>query len=466
MSFIRDLRSAPPVGRAVALTAAALGITYGYDISNIAAVLLFLEKDFGLGTTGQATMATAVVVGQIVGAISGGPLANAIGRKKTMLIVAAGYVVFSVAGAFAPTAGVLLFLRALLGVSIGLSITVVPVFIAESSPNRIRGGLLTAYQVTTVLGIIVGYLVGWGLSFLESWRWMLGAAAVPATIVFVALLKISETPQWLVMRGRVAEARAVLLTINAPKEAEEELRSISESVNQNGGGNDLKRLGEMFRRPISRATVFAIALGFFIQITGINATIYYAPRIFEQMGFHGTAQQLLLPAVVQTFGLAAVLVSMVVIDSFGRRRVLLSGIGTMILADLLLVLVYLMGADSSTLFLVVGFIGVVLFTMGFTGGFGAIVWVYAGELFPTRYRALGASLVLTADLVANAIVAQLFPPLLEGVGGAGVFSIFGVLAAVAFVTVFRYAPETKGRKLEDIQSYWENGAKWEDKVKA
>ncbi|MBI9000703.1 sugar porter family MFS transporter [Corynebacterium sp. CCM 9185] len=466
MSFIRDLKSAPPVGRAIALTAAALGITYGYDISNIAAALLYLEKDFGLDTTGQATMATAVVVGQIFGAIAGGPMANAIGRKKTMLIVAGGYVIFSVASAFAPTAGLLVFLRALLGVTIGLSITVVPVFIAESSPNRIRGGLLTSYQVTTVLGIIVGYLVGWGLSFFESWRWMLGAAAIPAAIVFVALLKISETPQWLVMRGRTAEARAVLLNINSPKEAEEEFTSISQSVNQNRGGNDLKRLGEMFRGPISRATIFAIALGFFIQITGINATIYYAPRIFEQMGFHGTAQQLLLPAVVQTFGLAAVLVSMVVIDSFGRRKVLLSGIATMILADILLILVYRMGSESSTAFLVLGFIGIVLFTMGFTGGFGAIVWVYAGELFPTRYRALGASLVLTADLIANAIVAQLFPPLLEAVGGAGVFAIFGVFAGIAFVTVFRYAPETKGRKLEDIQSYWENGATWSGPVKA
>lgn len=217
----------------------------------------------------------------------------------------------------------------------------------------------------------------------------------------------------------------------------------------------------MFRGYLLRATIFIIALGILIQVTGINATIYYAPKIFAHMGFDGTTPQLLLPALVQVFSLIAVIISMVVIDSYGRRRVLLGGIGTMIVANLLLIVVYSVGDEQATGLEILGFIGIVLFTMGFTGGFGAIVWVFAGELFPTRYRAVGSSILLTADLIANAVVAQIFPSMLDSIGGVGVFSVFGIFAILAFAMVFRWAPETKERRLDEIQKYWENGARWE-----
>ncbi len=362
-----------------------------------------------------------------------------------MLFVAGGYVLFAVLSGFAPDPALLIVLRTLLGFTIGLSITVVPVFIAESSPNTIRGGLLASYQVATVIGIIFGYVIGWGLSCIESWRWMLGAAAIPAAIVFLALLRIPETPQWLMMTGKDHEAKQVLTQITRPEEYESELSALRISLEESRGNNSIEYLKEMFSGYLARATIFVIALGFFIQITGINATIYYAPKIFEQMGFEGNTQQLLLPAIVQVFSLVAVIISMMVIDSYGRRKVLLSGIGVMIVANILLILVYSLGGGEANGLEILGFIGIVLFTMGYTGGFGAMVWVFAGELFPTRYRALGSSILLTADLVANAIVAQLFPPLLESIGGAGVFAVFGVLALLAFVVVFRWAPETKER---------------------
>lgn len=464
MSFLRNLQAAPRAGRIVALTAAALGLTYGYDISNIAAALLYLEQDFGLDANWQALMATSVVIGQIVGAIFGGGLANAIGRKKTMIIVAIGYIIFALLSALAPGPMLVVLSRIALGVVIGLSITVVPVFIAESSPNTIRGGLLTSYQVTTVIGIIFGYIIGWALSYLESWRLMLGAAAIPAAVVLLGLFAISETPQWLAMKGRDEQARATIAKISGPDQVDAEWEDIQESLRHTHGESSLTLLREMLTGYLARATWFAIAIGFFIQITGINATIYYAPRIFEQMGFAGTSQQLLLPAVVQFFSLLAVIVSMVIIDSFGRRKVLLTGISVMLLADAILIAVYAFGENSGAAFEIFGMLGILLFTMGYTGGFGAIVWVFAGELFPTRYRAVGSSLVLTADLVANAIVAQAFPPLLEAIGGAGVFTVFAVLALAAMVVVYKFAPETKGRRLDEIQQFWENGGRWEGRA--
>ncbi|MEL7583229.1 sugar porter family MFS transporter [Brevibacterium casei] len=457
VAFLTDLRQAPRLVTIVAFAAVALGITYGYDISNIAGALLFIEGDLGLNTAELGGLATAVVIGQIVGAIIGGPLSNAIGRKKSMFLIAGGYIVFSIISGIAPGYLSLLIARLFLGVAIGIALAVVPVFIAESSPTKVRGGLLVAYQVTTVIGIIAGYLVCWGLALIESWRLMLGLAAVPAAIVLILLFRVRETPHWLMLKGRDAEAAAALREFDPDRDVDRDLGLIRDELNQESG-----RLVDMFRGHLLRATLFVIGLGFFIQITGINATIYYAPSIFESMGFSGYGALLGLPAVVQTFALIAVIVSMFIVDRLGRRPVLLTGIGIMIVSTLVLVLVFSLGgeAGSTTGGTVFGVIGIIAFTMGYTFGFGSLVWVYAGETFPAKYRALGASLMLTADLVANAIVAQFFPGLLELIGGAGVFLVFGGLAVLAFLFVLRFAPETKGRDLSEISAYWANGAKW------
>lgn len=185
------------------------------------------------------------------------------------------------------------------------------------------------------------------------------------------------------------------------------------------------------------------------------------------MGFSGYGALLGLPAVVQTFALVAVIVSMFIVDRLGRRPVLLTGIGIMIVSTLVLVLVFSLGGEAGSTAggTVFGVIGIIAFTMGYTFGFGSLVWVYAGETFPAKYRALGASLMLTSDLVANAIVAQFFPDLLDLIGGAGVFLVFGALAVLAFLFVFRFAPETKGRDLTEISAYWANGAKWPTELK-
>jgi SP family galactose:H+ symporter-like MFS transporter len=203
-----------------------------------------------------------------------------------------------------------------------------------------------------------------------------------------------------------------------------------------------------------------IGLGFFIQITGINAIVSYSPRIFEAMGFKGNFSLLILPALVQVGALAAVIVSLTQVDRRGRRPILLTGIGTMIFANALLIVVFLVGGDFGGVLTVLGFLGILLFTVGFTFGFGALVWVYAGESFPARLRSLGAGAMLTANLYANAIVAAVFLSVLNTLGGAGTFAIFGLLAAAGFFFVYKLAPETKGRQLDDIRHYWENGGRW------
>lgn len=462
MGLLHDLRNTSRLGLLVAVAAATVGVIYGYDSSNIAGALLFMTEDFGLSTTQQQLVTTAVVVGEVLGAVFGGALANRIGRKKSMLAVAATFAGFSLLSALAWSVPSLMVARFLLGLTIGVSVVVVPVFVAESAAPEVRGALLVLYQVATVIGIIAGYLVAWALSGMESWRWMLGMAAIPGTLIFFLLLRLPDTARWYMMRGRRADAERVLAQVEPNADIQADLDDIAAALaeEEQGRRGILSLIGEMLRKPFLRATIFVVGLGFFVQITGINAIVYYSPRIFEAMGFQGNFALLGLPALVQMAGLAAVFVSLILVDRIGRRPILLTGIGIMILANALLVAVFSVGSEFGGALTALGFLGLLLFTVGFTFGFGALVWVYAGESFPARLRSLGSSAMLTSDLIANVAVAAIFLTLLTRLGGAGTFVVFGVLAVAAFAFVFKLAPETKGRHLEEIRHYWENDGKW------
>lgn len=454
--MLGELRQMPRLGLAVAAIAATVGVIYGYDLSNIAGALLFITEEFHLSTYQQELVTTAVVIGQVAGAIMGGWLANRFGRKRCMVALAASYAVFALLGGLSISVPMLLLARLLLGLTIGVSVVVVPVFVAESAPTKVRGALLVAYQAATVVGIIVGYLAAYALAGSHNWRWMLGLAAVPAVGVLALIVRLPDTAHWYVLKGRLAEARRTLHAVEPTADADTAIAEIRAAMSVRRGGG----LREMLRRPYLRATVFVVGLGFFIQITGINAVVYYSPRIFQAMGFTGDFALLVLPALVQVAALAAVFVSLALIDRLGRRPILLGGIGMMITANVLLVWVFVMGRGAGGTGTALGFLGVLLFTVGFTFGFGSLVWVYAGESFPAHLRSLGSSAMLTSDLVANVIVAASFLTVLQQLGGAGTFAVFGVLAVAGFAFVHRLAPETKGRRLEEIRTYWENRAQW------
>lgn len=444
----------------VGLSAASVGIICGYDLSNIAGALLSITDGFRLSTHRQELVTTAVVIGQIIGAAGGGPLANAIGRKKSLVLVTAAYAVFALLGALSPSIPVLLAARLLLGVTIGISIVVTPVFIAESTPAAIRGSLLVAYQLVTVSGIFLGYLAAYLLAGCYGWRWMLGLAAIPALLSNLLVRRLPDTARWYLLKGRIPDARRALQLIEGDQDVEAELEEINRALHEETGGV----ISEMVRRPFLRATVFLVGLGFFLQITGINAIVSYGPRLFERLGFSGHFALLALPALVQVAALAAVAASLMLVDRLGRRPLVLSGIATMIVADTLLTGVFAIGSGSHTVLTLLGLVGVVIFVVGFTFGFGALVSVYAGESMPSRLRSLGSGVMLTADLVANAVVVGAFLTMLDTLGGAGTFAVFGLLAVASFAFVYRYAPETKGRQLEEIRHFWENDGRWPDEV--
>jgi sugar porter (SP) family MFS transporter len=436
----------------VALTAASIGLISGYDVSSVGGALLFITDDFNLAARHQELVTTALAIGDIAGAIGAGVLANAIGRKKSLILVVAGYAVFAVLGALSASLSTLVAARLLAGLAIGVSFVVVPVFVAESAPARVRGSLLVAYQAANVIGMAVGYLSACLLGGSHGWRWVLGVAAVPAVLVLLLLRQLDDTARWYMLKGRVADARRALQQEETGADVEADLAEIGQVLEEEKQSRGA--VAEMVRGPYLRATVFVIVLGFFVQITGINAIISYGPRLFEAMGLHGNFALLVLPALIEVFALVAVFVSLVLVDRVGRRPVLLSGIGMMIAADLLLVGSFALAGTAGGALAVFGVVGVLLFTLGFNIGFGPLACVYAGESLPSRLRSIGSAVMHTSNLIANAIVVAVFLTLLTSLGGAATFAIFAVLTQISFVFVYRFAPETKGRQLEDIRHLW------------
>ena len=456
-------KAVPRSAWVVAISAATLGIIYGYDGSNVAGAQLYFENYFGLTGNESAveTIVTATVYGELIGALAGGFIINRFGRKASIVGVAVGYVIFCLLSAIAMSPLMLGISRFFLGLTIGVSLIAVPIFVAESVPARIRGATLVAYQVAAVVGIILGYVGALVLSGLDqaiNWRIMLGLAAVPALLLIPALLRLPETARWLVMKGRITEARASLERTDPDADIDAELQEITDALSSESGG----RLREMLRKPYLRATVFVVGLGFFIQITGINATVAYGPKIFQAMGVDTNTESILMSTLVQCIALIAVLTSMLVVDRWGRRPILLTGISIMIVSQLMMVLTFAtqQGDSFSTGQIVLGFLGLAGINIGFVFGFGALVWVYSSESFPARLRGYGSSAMLGSDLLANIIIAQFFLTVMSTIGGAWSFGIFAILAVLAWIFVWRLAPETKDRELESIQGYWENGGHW------
>ncbi|WP_274912326.1 sugar porter family MFS transporter [Streptomyces sp. WZ-12] len=442
-------------GGLFALTGAVVGVIYGYDTGSISGALVFLSKDFGLTETEKGLVNSILVFGSILGAMFGGKLADVLGRRAAMLIVASSYAVFVALSAFAPNVVVLDAVRFLLGIAIGISIVAAPLYVAEASPARIRGASVAAYQVATVVGIVLTYFVNWGLSGGGHWRWMLGLSAIPAAIVLIPLFRLPDTPRWYVLKGRDERAVEVMARTDPEADAHAEVAAVRAALAEESGGS----ARSLLRKPYLRAALFVVGLGFFCQITGINAVTYYSPQIFEQMGFTGNGQNFLLPSFVELASLVATVLAILIIDRLGRRMVLLTGIGTMVVMLAVLTVVFSAGELHGTTTWV-GFAAILLFTAAFNFGFGSLIWVYASEAFPAQLRSTGASAMLTADLVANLLIAQFFPSLMTKLGPAPTFAGLGVLAVGALAFAAFTAPETKGRQLEEIQGYWRNGGRW------
>jgi MFS transporter, SP family, galactose:H+ symporter len=439
----------------VGLTGALMGLIYGYDQGAISGAILYIKHQYHLSTFLQEVVTSAVVAGMVIGALIAGRIANAIGRKRTMVVISLGYAVFAICSGIPVGLGWLIGVRFLLGMAIGLSVVGVPLFIAESVPPSIRGRMVIVYQIATTTGILIAYFVDLGFAGSKDWEAMLAMSAVASFVVLAVVARLPDTPRWYMMKGRRQEALAVLRRSEEEDLVQAEMAQLEEDLNH----QDSAGFFGLFRRPFTKAAVFALGLGFGVQITGINAIVYYSPTILQEVGFKTTTGAILGTVVLQAAAIVVELVAFGIVDRVGRRPVILGGIGAMIVADAILLSVY---ADGHFIGIVaaLAFTGFMLFHMGYSFGFGSLGWVYASETFPARLRSSGAAAQLTMNNLANLIVALFYLSAVQRLGGVSTWALLGSLAIIAFIFVFKLAPEAKGRRLEEIRAYWDNGGRW------
>jgi sugar porter (SP) family MFS transporter len=444
------------------------GFLFGFDTAVISGVEQHIQKLFNLSAFWHGFTISSALIGTVIGALAAGRPADRYGRKPILFIIAALYVVTAIGSALAQDIPAFIIFRFLGGIGVGASSVVAPTYIAEISPAKIRGRMTALFQFNVIFGILMAYVSNYLLRSAgdEPWRWMLGVAGFPALIFFSLLWLIPESPRFLIKIGQIDKARAILRKIHQNNETpsktdvetfknvssvsmdnlEQEINEIKASVaiNDVGGRDVFKRLyNPIYFKPISIA--FLVAM--FNQFSGINAILYYAPRIFELSGLSNADSMFQSILVGITNGIFTI-VGMVLIDRVGRRKLLITGsIGMSVCLGLIARYFYAQAFTGYGLLILL-----LIYIMFFAFSTGAVIWVLIAEIFPNRVRGKGQSLGSFTHWFFAALITFLFPVVEKssqnGVGHA--FAFFAVMMVVQVIVVWKYFPETKGRTLEDI----------------
>ena len=431
-----------------AALAALGGLLFGYDTGVVSGALLFLSKTFpGITSFDKELVTSLLLIGAAVGAPLSGWLADRIGRRPVLLLTATVFAIGVLGAAFSPVFWFLVATRFVIGLAVGSASMSVPLFIGEVAPPATRGGLVSLNQLAITVGILVSFLVDYGLASTGNWRLMFGLAAIPAVLLFVGVLTRQESPAFLVAQNRDVEARRVLMKLRASREdVDAEIREIRENSKKVG------RFRDVLEPKVRAMVLIGVLLAVFQQVTGINTVIYYAPTLLHGAGF-GNAASLLANVGVGIVNVALTIVAILLIDRVGRRRLLIGGTAGMVLAMAVLASAFLT-AGGTTLHgasAAVALIGLGVFTGSFAIGLGPVFWLLISELYPLRIRGQAMSLATIANWLANFVVTVSFLTLLGAIGGAGVFFLFAGLSVVALGYFFVKVPETKGRPLQEIE---------------
>lgn len=426
----------------VSLIAALGGLLFGFETAVISGAEKTIQQLWSLHGFSQGFTVASSLIGTILGSLLAGAPAQRYGRKKVLNVIALLYLFSAIGSALSPVWILFIVFRILGGLAVGASSVVGPMYISEIAPAHIRGRLAGSFQLNIVLGIFVAYLSNYFFagSGENSWRWMLGIMVVPSAMFAILLRTIPESPRWLVLNNRDDEARAIFAktgehdAVNLIKEEHElSKKGVKESL-----------FNGKYKKPI----LFAVVLAMFNQLSGINAILYYAPRIFEMAGF-SKEQAYLQPVFIGAANLLFTLLAMSVIDKFGRKTLLIIGsIGMIVFLALTANAFNTPGATGS--YVIVYLIGFIAF---FAFSQGAVIWVFISEIFPNSVRSQGGSLGSFTHWFMAFVISLTFPIIVEGSekGGFYSFIFYSVMMLLNLLFTWRVLPETKGKSLENIQ---------------
>jgi len=418
------------------------GFLFGLDTAVISGAEQTIQRIWNLDNTLHGIAVSMALFGTVFGAAFGGVPADKFGRKKTLLWIGILFFVSAIGAALAQDVYTFMFFRFIGGLSIGASSVVAPVYISEIAPPKYRGRMVISFQVNIVIGILLAYVSNYlflGVGGENDWRWMLGVVAFPSLIFSAMVLYTPETPRWLLLnKGDEAAARKVL-AITDP-EVDKAVQEIRDSAKAEQGAAKEPLFSKKYSLPLLLAFLFA----FFNQLSGINAVIYYAPRIFEMTGL-GKDSAFLSTAGVGLVNLLFTFGGWYLIDRFGRKTLMYIGsIGYIISLALIAMSFYTESYNNVPLY-------IFAFIASHAIGQGAVIWVFISEIFPNSVRASGMAWGCLTHWVFATLIAGVFPKLAADLGGGPIFAFFSAMMVFQLIYVWRMMPETKGVSLEDLQ---------------
>ena len=436
--------------RLICVAAAVDSSIYGYDTAVISGTADALRSHFRLDPLALGWVVGSALLGCVAGVLVVGRLTDWFGRRRMFVASALIFLLSALWCYVAPSVSQLVMARIMGGIGVGFASLLVPVYIAEISPAKIRGALVSLHQFGIVTGMTLAYVVnawigrGGDAQWLadRGWRLMLVATAVPAIVFLLLTFAMPESPRWLMKRGRLSDSLAVLRRLHGDAAAEAETQEIRTTIDEERGG-----IRALFKRGVRGVMFMAMALALFQAITGINVIMYYAPSIYTSVGV-GAANALAYQVINGLALIVGTVSSMFVVDRLGRRPIMLMAIAAMGLS------IGLMGAFFGRA--AGGGLGwgmvacTLLYIFAFNFGMGGIYWVMVSEIFPTRIRGAASSLSVMFLWGGNWVVLLLFPTMLQVFGGS-VFYLFAGICAVCLVFMWRFVPETKGKTLEHIE---------------
>lgn len=446
----------------VALVATFGGLLFGYDTGVINGALSPMSTELGLTPITEGVVTASLVFAAAIGAIFGGRLSDAWGRRRTIILLAVLFFAGTLAVVFTPNFEILVMGRILLGLAVGGASTVVPVFLAELAPYEIRGSVAGRNELAIVVGqlaaFVINAIIGNTLGHLDGvWRIMFAICALPAIALFFGMLRMPESPRWLVEKGRHAEALAVLKTIRADDRAIAELADVEQVAKEERESHQIGWRAIFSNKNLFRILLVAIGLGVAQQLTGINSIMYYGQTVLTESGFSkdGALIANVAPGVIAVVG---GIIALKMMDRLDRRKTFIIGLSLTTACHVLIGIASMALPVGNPvrpfviLFLVVAFVGSMQTFLNIA------VWVYLSEIFPLHMRGFGIGVAVFALWVVNGFLSLYFPSMVAAMGITGTFFLFAVVGALALVFVITQVPESRGRTLEALEEDVTTGA--------
>ena len=443
----------------VCLVATLGGLLFGYDTAVVLGAIGFLEAHFQMTAAMKGWAASSALIGCVVGVAFAGVLNDKLGRHKVLVFAAIAFLISAIGTAIPKTLTMFIIFRIIGGIGVGAASMTSPLYIAEITPSRIRGQMVSWNQFAIIFGMLVVYFVNYFIAGIPEdptwnvttgWRWMFGSEALPAGLFLLLLFFVPESPRWLAKQGRVDEAREILTLVEGAAHAETEIVEIQSTLAQ-----EQDSISQLFKPGMKIVLVIGIALVVLQQVTGINVFLYYAPEIFKTIAGADVNIALMQTIVIGAVNLGFTVIAIWSVDRIGRKPLMLIGFSGMGISLLGLGLVACFNVVSGW---------VLIFILGYIACFalsvGPVTWVILSEIFPTKIRGRAMAIATVCLWIANYIVSQTFPMmdankwLVAKFNHGFPFWVYAGFCVVSVVFVWKFIPETKGKSLEEIERHW------------